>query len=207
MTQNGGNSYGGPGPGHCKIGPNHLSVGAGQATIAGSLTGVIPSHLVDEGEQIIFAVKPSLWFIFFYPARVIALVAAALVASRYYPHLSEQVSRYIMQIGAVIIFLQLLFAFLEWVSRLYVLTDRRVMRIRGIFNIDIFEAPLVKIQNTYLTFALHERLFGLGTILIATAGTAWIEASWLNVNQPRELHERLRAAIREAHRRWTNGGP
>lgn len=195
-------------PNTCKIQSEHpLSVGAGQATIAGSLSGVIPAHLIDEGEQIIFAIKPSLWFILFYYAKMIALILAILVAVHFFPYTPSSFSQYISQIAAALIFLQLVIAVLEWISRLYVLTDRRILRIQGIFNIDIFEAPLVKIQNTYSTFAIHERLVGIGTILFATAGTAGIEASWQNINQPLEVHEQVRRAIREAHRRWTNAGP
>ncbi len=192
----------------CKIHTEHpLSAGAGQATIAGSLSGVIPAHLIDEGEQIIFAIKPSLWFILFYYAKMIGLVIAILIAVRFFPYVPSLVSQYISQIAGALILLQLVIAVLEWISRLYVLTDRRVIRIQGIFNIDVFEAPLVKIQNTYLTFALHERLVGIGTILIATAGTAGIDAAWQNINQPLEVHEQVRRAIREAHRRWNNAGP
>ncbi len=195
---------------HCRIHPEPFRVGAGQATIAGSLSGVVPAHLVEEGEQIIFAIKPSIWFIVFYSAKVVVLVMAILVAVlnalKYFPDASGW-RAYAIQIAAAIIFLQLVVAVLEWVSRLYVLTDRRVIRIKGVFNIDVFEAPLVKIQNTYLTFALHERVVAIGTILFATAGTAGIDVSWQNINQPLEIHERLRAAIREAHRRWPSGSP
>jgi uncharacterized membrane protein YdbT with pleckstrin-like domain len=106
---------------------------------------------------------------------------------------------------AVIIFVQLLAAVLQWTSRLYVLTDRRVMRIKGILNIDIFECPLVKIQNTYMTLSWYERIFGLGTILFATAGTAGLEAAWQNINQPLEVHELIRKAIFEAQRRNPGG--
>ncbi|MFA5865706.1 MAG: PH domain-containing protein [Phycisphaerae bacterium] len=189
-----------------KLVENGCSVSAGQATIVGSLSGVVPAHLIDEGEQIILAIKPSLWFIVFYAARSIGLVVAILLALKYFPFAPLWLYQYISQIAAAIIFIQLVMGVLEWISRLYVLTDRRVIRIKGIFNIDIFEGPLIKIQNTYLTFALHERLVGVGTILIATAGTAGIDAAWQNINQPLEVHERIRIAIREAHRRWPNGG-
>ncbi len=192
----------------CKVHSEHpLSVGAGQATITGSLSGVVPAHLIDEGEQIIFAIKPSLWFILFYYAKMICLVIAALLAVQFFPYVPPLASQYISQFGAALILLQLAIAVLEWISRLYVLTDRRVIRIQGIFNIDIFEAPLIKIQNTYLTFAIHERVVRIGTILIATAGTAGIDAMWQNINQPLEVHEQVRRAIREAHRRWNNAGP
>ncbi len=188
-----------------KSSANHdFSVGSGQAAITGSLTGVVPAHLLSEGEQIILAVKPSLWFVLFYSAPLIAIVMVLLIMLRFFPLInqSSEICRYAYQVAAVAVGLQLIVAILQWMGRLYVLTDRRVIRIKGIFNIDIFEAPLVKIQNTYMTFALHERLFALGTILIATAGTAGIEAAWQNIHQPLEVHELIRSAIQEARRRW-----
>ena len=195
-------------PEPCRVPSDHpLSVGAGQATLVGSLSGVVPAHLVSEGEQIIFAVKPSLWFIVFYSAKTVAVILALVIALSYFPYLRSQDYTYVLKIATALIFLQIFFAVLEWISRLYVLTDRRVIRIRGFFTIDIFEAPLVKIQNTYLIFTIHERVVGLGSILFATAGTGGIEASWQNVNQPLETHELIRSAIRDAHRRWTNGNP
>src|SRR5690606_16809776 len=56
------------------------------------------------------------------------------------------------------------FGLLQWVSRLYVLTNRRIMRLRGIFNVDLFECQLNKIQNTYLRATWYEKLAGLGSI-------------------------------------------
>jgi hypothetical protein len=91
-------------------------------------------------------------------------------------------------------------AALQWVSRLYVLTNRRIMRLTGILNVDLFECPLTKIQHTYLTLAWYERLTGVGTIAFATSGTGGTEASWTHVQNPLELHERVRSAIHRAQR-------
>ena len=87
---------------------NHpMSVGAGQATIVASLSGVVPAHLIDEGEQIIFAIKPSLWFIVFYSMKVIAIVVALLLALKYFPFVPMWLYEYVSQIGAAVIFVQL----------------------------------------------------------------------------------------------------
>ena len=90
------------------------------------------------------------------------------------------------------------FAILEWASRLYILTNRRVMRIRGVFNVNLFECSLLKIENTDVTLSWFERLFGLGTVSFATAGTGPYETSWTCVARPLEVHEQVRAAINRA---------
>ena len=79
--------------------------------------------------------------------------------------------------GCLLMIARLSWAVLEWVSRLYVLTNRRVMRIRGVFNVEMFECPLDRIQNTEVQLSITERLVRVGTVMIETAGT-WGQASW-----------------------------
>ena len=69
------------------------------------------------------------------------------------------------------------------------LTDQRVIRVKGVFQVQIFEAPLKKLQNTQMTFLVRERLFGLGSIHFYTAGTNFPEASWEMINHPLEAHQ------------------
>ena len=173
--------------------------GAVPASSVRSLVGVVPEKLIDEGEIVILAIKPSLWFILFYSAKVIVVVVALLAALRHLPIQDwiEVYYRLIYQAAAAVLILQLAMAFLQWLSRLYVLTNRRVIRVRGIFTIDIFETQLSRIQNTFMTLAIHERILGLGSIQFATAGTALIEATWQSVNHPLEVHELIRKAIRQ----------
>ncbi len=167
---------------------------------------LLPAHLLNGDEIVILAVKPSLWFIVFTSARwLLGLLVVALLAGwigQRFPFLNRPlIIQGTVALGAARVGL----AMLQWVSRLYVLTNRRVMRIRGILNIDLFECPLTKIQNTYVTLAWYERLTRLGTIAFATAGTAVIEACWTHVNNPLELHERVRSAIQRAQRPNANG--
>jgi len=168
----------------------------------------LPAHLLDGGEVVELKIKPSLWFILFASFRM--LLAMGLIVALSYP-LSRVLDPVglsrplLLKVAMALAGARLAIATLQWVSRIYVLTNRRVMRIRGIFNVDIFECQLSRIQNTFMRLTLYERLFALGTIGFATAGTGGIEASWENVNHPLEIHERVRAAIHKAQGR--NGGP
>jgi uncharacterized membrane protein YdbT with pleckstrin-like domain len=96
---------------------------------------------------------------------------------------------------------RLAWATLEWVSRLYVLTNRRVMRIRGVFNVDLFECSLDRIENTSTSLTLGERLVRVGTVSFETAGGG---ASWRMVPRALELHERLREAMGRAKNRGSD---
>jgi uncharacterized membrane protein YdbT with pleckstrin-like domain len=158
---------------------------------------LLPAHLLDGDEIVIFAVKPSLWFVLFTSARWLVAMALVIGLSGWLD--TAGVSKpLVVKASLALAGARVGFALLQWVSRLYVLTNRRIMRLRGIFNVDLFECQLTKIQNTYLTMAWYERLAGLGSISFATAGTGGIEASWTNLNSPMEFHERVRSAINRA---------
>jgi hypothetical protein len=160
---------------------------------------LVPEHLLDGGEVVILAIKPSLWFIVFASARfLLAMVLVMAIAPWVAPLIPGSETSHFVKVAAALAAGRLGFAVLEWASRLYVLTNRRVMRIRGIFNINLFECALARVQNTYLTLAWYERLTRLGTISFATAGTSSLEASWLHCAHPLEVHEQVRAAIRRA---------
>ncbi|HSW47053.1 MAG TPA: PH domain-containing protein [Phycisphaerae bacterium] len=177
---------------------------AGNAPIASA--DLLPAHLLGGDEIIILAVKPSLWFVLFQSFRWVAAMALAVWFVGWFGHLTPFLKTPLVVNAAVAIAAARVgLAMMQWVSRLYVLTNRRVLRIKGIFNIDLFECPLVKVQNTYLTLTWYERLFGLGSITFATAGTAGFEPAWINVNQPLEVHEQVRAAIHKAQRPNANG--
>jgi uncharacterized membrane protein YdbT with pleckstrin-like domain len=173
--------------------------GAGQKAIAPAT--LLPAHLLDGDEIVIFALKPSLWFVVFVSIRwLVAMVLFIVLVGLFGKHLVGINKMMLIQAALALGIGRLSLAVLQWASRLYVLTNRRVMRLAGILNVDIFECPLPKIQNTYLTLAWYERLVGVGTISFATAGTGGVEASWLNVSNPLETHERVRSAIHRAQR-------
>jgi len=178
------------------------------APTVSTLVGVVPERLLDEGEVVVLAIKPSLWFILFHSVKRIAVVIMAVAILPYLPGdlLGGTTVRTLCQIGTILVAGQLVVSFLQWLSRLYVLTNRRVMRIRGVFNIDVFEAPLTRIQNTFITLAIQERLLALGTIQFATAGTGSVEASWVNINRPLEVHEIVRKAVHQAQGGKTDSG-
>jgi hypothetical protein len=172
--------------------------GAGAGELARE--DLLPAQLLDGDEIVILAVKPSLWFVLFTSARWLVALAGVIALTAWLGELPGFSKPLIVKGSLALAGARVGFALLQWVSRLYVLTNRRIMRLRGIFNVDLFECQLSKIQNTYLTMAWYERLASLGSISFATAGTGGIEATWANVNNPLEVHERIRSAIHRAQK-------
>jgi hypothetical protein len=157
-----------------------------------------PQELLDGGEIVLFAIKPSLWFVVFDSARWLVIgVLMVLVSTT--SSLPAGLSRQTLaQLACLLIVARLGAALLRWVSRVYVLTNRRIMRVRGVFKADIVSCPLVKIRNTRVTVGPHERVTGLGTILFVPEDTPAADLHWYQINRCEDVHARVRRAIERA---------
>jgi uncharacterized membrane protein YdbT with pleckstrin-like domain len=111
---------------------------------------------------------------------------------------------YLIELCGLVVLGRVGFALLQWASRTYVLTDRRVIRIRGVLTIDIFQSSLNRIQNTFMVLTLPERFFGLGDIEFTTAGTGSVEAVWRHLKNPLPIHHQLLRAMNAAANHNTN---
>lgn len=161
---------------------------------------LVPAQLLDRDEIVILAVKPSLWFVLFVSARWLAFAGVIIASAGLFeqPFMLDTLT--LVQGAAAIAAARVGLALLQWASRLYVLTNRRIMRVRGILRVDVFECQLSRIQNTFLILSWYERVTSTGTIGFATAGTGGVEAAWKHVNNPLELHEQIRAAMNKSQR-------
>ena len=183
-----------------------MSPAAGQSTAYAPPAVALPHNLIQDGEQIVLAIKPSLFFIvltclpFFLAAALVAV--GAKVLDEWLPAVPL---RLVATVAVLSCLGRLIVAGLQWLARFYVLTDRRVLRIRGVLSVQIFECPLTRIQNTSLVMTLAERVVGLGTLYFATAGTAGYEAAWLMIAKPREVHEVVVEYVNRAQRGGNSG--
>ncbi|HEX7010126.1 MAG TPA: PH domain-containing protein [Phycisphaeraceae bacterium] len=159
---------------------------------------LLPAQLFQPGEIIILLLKPSPWFILLAPLKTLValalLILGVITLNRYFPLGLE--NRDLVLLGVALIGVRLFWQFLEWLSRIYILTDQRMIRIQGVLRVAVLEVRLNQIQHTELLFTLRERLFGLGTVAFATAGTAWTEAYWRMVARPLEVHQRVVETLR-----------
>lgn len=60
--------------------------------------------------------------------------------------------------------------FLQWNSETFILTDRRVIQVRGVMSKSIIDSSLDKINDIALKQTVLGRMFNFGTIEIITAG-------------------------------------
>ncbi|MFW6059749.1 MAG: PH domain-containing protein [Phycisphaeraceae bacterium] len=172
--------------------------------VAARAAAMLPAELLQPHEIIVLLLKPSPWFIVLAPLKtLVALVVLTLAMVVLSGHIHAWLGiaqRDLVLIGVALIGVRLFWQFLEWLSRVYVMTDQRLIRVRGVLRVQVFECQLRQVQHTEVLLSIRERLFGLGTIVFATAGTALSEAHWQMVARPLEVHQRVVQTLRRYRR-------
>lgn len=158
-----------------------------------------PLTVLDGGEIIELSVRPSLWFLPIVAGRsalllaLLAVLLALLAPPRYSLSgtlaVSACVTAAVLRVG---------WAALQWASRLYVLTNRRVLRFRGVLGVQVSDCPLVQVSGCELRHSPYQRLLRLGTIHIQPLDARRAALNWDHVANPQAVHERLLRAVRRA---------
>jgi hypothetical protein len=170
-----------------------------EAPPAPSLPGYIPA-----GEKVILSLRPDPAYIVLAPMWTLAALAGLGVLSGWALGRWPELQMGGVSVGRVWLWLAILgLARVAWQAadrwaRRYVLTDRRILRVRGVFRRSVVDAPLDRVQHLTVTRLLRERVTGLGTLGFATAGTAWVEAHWLMIARPAERLDVVRRAVEAA---------
>ena len=170
---------------------------AGAAIESQSVLPPFVSSLVSEDETVLLVLRPSVLMVPLWSIESFTIIAAMTFAFAWAADFgwAAWTEPQAFGFGLVALGLRLLWSFLDWANRLYVLTDRRVVRRRGILQVDLFEARLDRIQQTSVLQLVRERTFGLGTIAFATAGTGTLDAVWEAVGDPFRIHGEVARAI------------
>ena len=180
--------------------PAHFAEAAGvaPARMSSSLAAMLTGHLLQDGEVILLVLKPSLWFIVLSSLRWAAAIGILLVAAKIYDGAVPGKNGFYIEAGLFVLAGRLMFAVLQWMSRLYVLTDMRILRLAGIFTPSLFDCPLRKVAGTRVSFTTRERILGLGSIDIVSADPDCGWAQWQTIGRPRDVHEQIVAAIQRS---------
>ena len=185
--------------------PVSASEGAGAATAdaaptATSLATLLSRHILRDGEVVILLLKPSPLFILLTSMRVVAVVAL-LVTAIFLFDINDRFqwnTVAVIEAGVFLVAGRLMWAVLQWMARLYVLTDLRVLRISGVFNVHIFDCPLRKVARTRVLQSTRDRLLGVGSIEIIPMDDDEPEGVWQTIAKPRMVHEQVVATINKA---------
>lgn len=152
---------------------------------------------LEDGETVILAIRPSKWLVLLtsWPLLVglVLIVAVSLAGGRW---LGEQVDeRGVSLVCIAVGALRIIIACFQWLGRLYVLTDRRVMRIKGVLREDCCQCPLKKIHQTSLSAGAPERLVGVANVLFERMdGKVVPDSDWVCLARAEEVRQMIEEA-------------
>lgn len=153
------------------------------------------------GDEIIqFSIRPSLWFVAIVSATWViglGLVAAAVAIVAFrggWTHQTPIVYQVLVAVAAV----RAGVATLQWASRLYLLTNRRVMRIKGVLKPDVAECQLARISRVDVYAGWYHRPLRLGSIQMTPGSGDGPPVVWEHLAHADDVHAKLVRAIRKA---------
>ncbi len=174
-----------------------------EPTRSADVQTVALERLLQDGESIILAIKPSSWFVLLVslPVLLIAvgLGSGAYLADRLFGY--ESIPLKLMGLALSFISLtRIMVASFQWLGRLYVLTNRRAILIRGIMRINVMQCPLVDIAETILTASNAERPLAIESLYFRTNEKKREPIIWLYLSEPAKIQQTVEQAIRQAKR-------
>ena len=162
-----------------------------------SLAALLTGHILRDGEVVQLVLKPSLWFIAFNSMRFAAAVLIITIGAQLWLS-STRAAASVAYTGTFLIAGRVMWAVLQWMGRLYVLTDLRIVRLSGVFNVEIFDCALRKVATTRLTRTFREKLWRLGSIEIVPADDSSNPSVWQTVKRPAEVYAKVQSTIERA---------
>ncbi len=161
---------------------------------------LLAAELLQDGETILLAMKPSGWFVVLasWPVLVTAGLIAAVMILLGELFGTGTIQRPVLLLCAAAGSGRMILACFEWVGRLYVLTDKRVMRIRGVLRVDVFSCPLRQVRDVTLLANAVERILGVGHLYFDISDETSGGTTWRCLPRPAAVKEEV---LRVLHRR------
>ncbi len=167
-----------------------------QADIAAHL---VPADLLSGGEIIILAIKPSGWFVLLASLPVvISAVFVAVIAYVVDIYSGWSAAEAVICLCAAIVVIRVTGACWQWLGRTYVLTNLRIVTVRGLVHVRVSAAALAGIRRAELTATIAERLCGAGSVYCMTDSENAPAVAWNTIAHPAEVHEIVMEAIERA---------
>ncbi|MFH1395638.1 MAG: PH domain-containing protein [Candidatus Omnitrophota bacterium] len=135
---------------------------------------ILPAKILHNGENLYFEIRP--YKVYYYCLPVI-LAIVSLCWPPLWP----------------ITILSFIIEHVQWKNRIYAITNRRIISLKGVIIKITKECPLEKVQNVEVKSYLGNNNFG--HILFDTAGGPFKELRWENLNKPNDIHKRISEII------------
>ncbi len=161
---------------------------------------LVPADLLSGGEIIILAIKPSGWFVLLasLPWLVTAIIvgAIAFIADIYRSGTPVETIGCICAAGALG---RVTVACWQWMGRTYVLTNRRIVTVRGLIHVRVTAAAISDVSRAVPAASVAERLVGVASIYCMTDSQNTPAVVWNVVAKPDEVHEIVMETIERSN--------
>jgi uncharacterized membrane protein YdbT with pleckstrin-like domain len=122
--------------------------------------------LMGRNEQIVFLTRQH-WLVLVWAALTdVFAVVLIIVGSALLARISDSLG--FLVVLAVFPLVHFVVRFLNWYNEQYLVTNRRVMQIRGVINKHVSDSSLEKVNDVVLDQSILGRLLGYGTVEIIT---------------------------------------
>lgn len=176
---------------------------AAEPADAAGLTDVpVEAKLLADGEIVILSIKPSPWFVLLSSAPVLILaaaIAAGTVIAQQAQVLPDKY-RAVYLLAAAVACVRLAAACVQWLGLRYVLTDRRILRLRTLPATTVFELTLDVISEAAPSVSLPARLLRVGDVAFLDERGRPFGVAWVCVANCRTICGTINQAI-QRHRR------
>lgn len=156
-------------------------------------------ELLDENEIVELSVKPSWWFIAFVSARFLGAAAVLGIAAAVVGGASAtSPMTYVAALALLAAVLRVAVASLQWASRVYMLTNRRVMCFSGVLSVDVVDCGLAGVSRANMQLGGAQRVLRLGTIHMTPADQRQSPVVWEHVARAGDVYAKVIRAIKKA---------
>ena len=145
-----------------------------------------PKRFLTEGEEIAIAVRPH-WIALVWPVTVAVAIVAGVIFG--IAKIDNGVSRWIiLGIGALLFAVYPLRWLIKWATSHFVVTNERLIHLRGLIAKGSMEIPLQRINDVRFDQNIIQRILGAGNLIVESAGERGREV-FDNVRNPENIQK------------------
>ena len=171
---------------------------ADAAVVSTPVAALMAGHVLRDGELVLLLLRPSRWFILLSSLKFLAIVTIFAIMAVLFDEQLHITRRRALEAGVWLGVGRLMWATLQWMGRLYILTDLRILRLSGVFTVSVFDCALRKVARTLLDASLVEKIVRVGSIVVIPQDEEAPMFQWHMVSRPRQVHKQILSAIHRA---------
>jgi len=147
-------------------------------------------------ERVLIDSRPHIAFVFTQMWRLILIGLVLWGVLRWFGMLTGQgIYEQLSWLPLGLITLRLVLGWLDWLNRRHMLTESLILVETGIIRRVRVEIPLRRVQHTILVRPFGERLMGIGSIGVTSAGTGGVDLVWRGVEHPQRVLDTIRDQV------------